>query len=88
VSLAEALAVIALVVWGIQAYVPWLGIRWNPFQRLLLITGGVLVALPPVLPQLTGTVRGTQVTLGAALALLAVLPALVRRLRPVAPDAA
>jgi TRAP transporter 4TM/12TM fusion protein len=88
VSLAEALAGIALVVWGIQAYVPWLGIRWNPFQRLLLITGGVLVALPPVLPQLTGTVRGTQVTLGAALALLAVLPALVRRLRPGAPDAA
>ena len=86
-GLAEALAGIALVVFGIQAYVPWLGTRWSPVPRLLLVVGGVLVALPPLLPELTGTARGTQVALGLALAALAILPrALVSRSdRPDAP---
>jgi len=77
-GIAEALAGIALVVFGIQAYVPWLGIRWNPVQRLLLVVGGVMVAMPPLLPALTGTQRGSQIVLGAALALLAITPAAYR----------
>ncbi len=78
-GLAEAFAGIWLVVCGIQAYVPWLGTRWNGLQRLLLVVGGVLVALPPILPELTGTVRGTQVAAGLVLAVVAALPTALRR---------
>jgi TRAP-type uncharacterized transport system fused permease subunit len=73
-GLAEALVGIALVVFGIQAYVPWLGTRWSLVSRVLLVIGGVLVALPPLLPELTGTARGSQIALGAVLAALAILP--------------
>jgi TRAP transporter 4TM/12TM fusion protein len=83
IGLVEALAGIWLVVCGIQAYVPWLGLRWNALQRLLLIGGGLLVALPPLLPELTGAERGTQVMLGGVLALVAVVPRTLRRRKPV-----
>ena len=83
VALAEALAGIWLLVCGLQSYVPWLGIRWNIAQRLLLVIGGLLVALPPLFPELTGAERGTQVALGGTLALLAALPRAFRRRSPV-----
>lgn len=75
VALAEAIAGIYLVVCGIQSYVPWLGVRWNVLQRLLLVAGGVLVAVPPLLPE--AAERGSQVLLGAGLAALALLPRLL-----------
>jgi TRAP-type uncharacterized transport system fused permease subunit len=78
-GLVEALAGILLLVWGIQAWVPGLGGRWAVWQRLMLGVGGVLVALPPLLPALTGTARGSQIALGLALALAALLPRLLRR---------
>jgi TRAP-type uncharacterized transport system fused permease subunit len=78
-ALLEALVGIWLVVCGIQSYLPWLGVRWNPLQRLLLVAGGILVALPPLLPELTGAERGTQVALGGALALVAALPRTIHR---------
>jgi TRAP transporter 4TM/12TM fusion protein len=78
-GLAEALAGILLLVWGIQAWVPGLGGRWAVWQRLSLSVGGVLVALPPLLPALTGTARGSQIALGLALAAVALLPRILRR---------
>lgn len=85
VGLAEALAGIALVVCGIQAYVPWLGVRWNAVQRLALVVGGVMVAMPPLLPAMTGTGRGSQIALGAVLAAAALAgPALARFRAPAA----
>ena len=86
VSVLEALLGIWLVVCGIQSYVPWLGLRWSAVQRLLLVAGGLLVAMPPLLPALAGGDYGSQLVLGAVLALLAVLPRSLRLFR--APRAA
>jgi TRAP transporter 4TM/12TM fusion protein len=83
VGLVEAMLGIWLVVCGIQAYVPWLGGAWNWLQRLLLLGGGLMIALPPVLGFLPGF---EQSAAGAALALAATLPRGVRLLR--APRAA
>lgn len=72
----EALAGILLLVWGLQGWVPWLGSGWNALQRLLLAVGGVLVAMPPLLPAITGSGRASQIVLGLALAAVAVVPRL------------
>ncbi len=80
VALATSLCGIYLVVCGIQSYVPRLGPRWNPLQRLVLVAGGMLVALPPFLPG----PPSLQTLTGAGLALLVVMPrslALVKSLR-------
>jgi TRAP transporter 4TM/12TM fusion protein len=82
-SLLEAMVGIWLVVCGIQGYVPWLGLHWSALQRLLLVAGGLLIALPPVLPFLPAP---EQLGIGAALALAAAVPRGLRRLR--APRAA
>jgi TRAP transporter 4TM/12TM fusion protein len=82
-SLLEAVVGIWLLVCGIQSYVPWLGVRWGAGSRVLLVAGGLLVALPPVLPFLPGI---EQLGVGLALALAAALPRGVRLLR--APRAA
>jgi TRAP transporter 4TM/12TM fusion protein len=80
-SLVEAGAGILLLVWGIQAYVPWLGVGWHVVPRIMLVLGGVLVAMPPLLPAITGTARTSQIVVGLLLALLAVAPRLLARLR-------
>jgi TRAP-type uncharacterized transport system fused permease subunit len=78
VALIEAVLGIWLVVCAIQAYVPWLGGAWNWLQRLLLLGGGLLIALPPVLEMLPVL---EQSAAGAALGLAAALPRCVRLFR-------
>lgn len=83
-ALGKAFAGIALVVFGIQAYVPGLGPGWGMGARFGLLAGGLLVALPPLLGSAADSVeRGgaVQAALGGLCALLAVAPALTRRLR-------
>lgn len=78
-GLVEALAGILLLVWGIQSWVPGLGGGWRLWQRVLLSSGGLLVALPPLLPALTGSGRGSQIAVGAVLAGMALLPRVLTR---------
>lgn len=78
-ALARALAGIALVVFGIQSYVPWLGVGWGIAARVALVAGGLLVALPPVLESLAGIGAVAQTLLGAACVLLALASRLITR---------
>jgi len=63
-----------ILVWGMQGYVPRLGGGWRLPQRLLFVCGGMLVAMPPVLPMLPDL--ALQSGLGAVLVLVALLPRL------------
>ncbi len=71
-----------VLVWGMQAYVPWLGGGWGRWSRLLFVIGGMLVALPALAPQYLGDF--SQLACGLLLSASGLLPGLRRR-RPSAP---
>ncbi|MEZ5560339.1 MAG: TRAP transporter fused permease subunit [Pseudomonadales bacterium] len=74
---------IVMLVAGIQGYVPWLGKDWDRASRLLLGVGGLLVALPPLVPALAAGGGHAQALLGFATVLLVLIPRALRRLRQV-----
>jgi len=71
-SLVEAAAGIWILVWGMQGYVPRLGTGWHFLQRLLLVAGGFLIAMPALSPVHLGGLA--QTGWGLLFALVALLP--------------